>query len=156
MPKYLPTPQVVSRSPGASFAGAHDGMMERHHPMKFSILCLLLSLSGCQSKLPQAFTFDTRITTDGYKLFQLAHPRILHQARLPSTSNDRRQRSQHYSEKRILSALEQTLSGNGYCRQGYVLLGRAGGETSNRLRGECREKATPRDRQIYTDTIERW
>lgn len=118
----------------------------------------LLSLSACQSSSPRSFEFDTRITTDGYKLFQLAYPPSDVELRLLRADASARARGQPkvVTERRALSVLEQILANNGYCRQGYILLGRPGGETSNRLRGECREKADARDRKAFPDTIERW
>lgn len=120
------------------------------------IFIWLLSISACQSSPPRAFQFDTRITADGYKLFQLVYPQEHVELRLPGANTNRRPQTEGVSEHRAVSMLEQMLKANGYCRQGYILLGRAGGETSNRLRGECRERANAQDRRDYPNTIERW
>lgn len=132
--------------------------MTHFYTAKPLALSALLSLMACQTSRPQTFQFDTRITNEGYKLFQLAYPQMHTELRLPnaSASTNHRRRPQYITEKRLRAVLEEKLIENGYCRQGYVLLGRAGGDTSNRLRGECRDKANARDRQTYPDSIERW
>lgn len=121
------------------------------------LLCsIILSLNACQSHSRYLFQFDTRITDDGYKLFQLMYPQPEPVLRLPSKDQARRESRPNVSEKRMLAVLEQTMEDNGYCRDGYVLLGRYAGKTSNRIRGECRDKATLADRQLYPDTIKQW
>lgn len=116
----------------------------------------VLSLSACQSHSVHTLEFGTRITDDGYKLFQLVYPQAEPELRLPSQSQHRREPRPAVSEKRVLSVLEKTIETNGYCREGYTLLGRYAGETTNRIRGECHDKANTMDRQLYPDTITQW
>lgn len=115
-----------------------------------------LALNACQSHPSQDFRFGTRITDDGYKQFQLVFPRTAQELRLPGSRQNRDQRDHGINQREVLSALEQILQDNGYCREGYMLLGRYAGETSNRVRGECRDKANRMDREAHPDTIEQW
>lgn len=128
--------------------------------ISYRFLTLLLigavSLNACQSQPSQDFKFGTRITDDGYKQFQLVYPRTTHELRLPGSGQARHQDKRQLSQRQVLSALEQILQDKGYCRKGYMLLGRYAGETINRVRGECREKASSADRDAHPDTIERW
>jgi hypothetical protein len=52
--------------------------------------------------------------------------------------------------------LDEIMEQSQYCRDGYVLLGRYAGETTRRLRGECKDRATDEDRRLFPDTVERW
>lgn len=115
-----------------------------------------LCLSACQSPSPRDFRFSTRITDDGYKQFQLAYPSTIQELHLPGSRQAKNQRDSGISQRQVLSVLEQRLKERGYCRKGYMLLGRYAGETSSRVRGECRDKANKADRVAYPDTIEQW
>jgi hypothetical protein len=117
----------------------------------------ILSLSACQTYSNQAFRFDTNITEEGYKLFQLVYPPRDLELKLPTTrrgNND--QLDKGFSEQQVLKVLEDKLEETGYCTDGYIVLGRQGGETTDRIRGECRDKATESDRQKHPNTIKQW
>lgn len=115
----------------------------------------VFALGACQSTPSQEFRFTTHITDDGYKLFQLAYPPAVSEIRLPG-SDRRPRRETETTERQALAELEQRLVRSNYCRQGYVLLGRHAGQTSSRIRGECREKATPEDLRLFPDTLDQW
>ena len=119
---------------------------------RFLLFTLMAGVAGCSTRLPQ-LQFATHITEDGYKLFQIAYPAPQKPIRLPGEST---RQQKPINEKRWRAALDQTLEKSGYCREGYVLLGRYAGESVNRLRGECRELASTEDRQNFSDDIARW
>lgn len=121
------------------------------------LVAAALALSACQSARTPSHRFDTHITSADYKLFQLTFPRPSYTVQLQQSRREERRRSTpELTEQRIAATLEDIFEQNGYCRQGYVILGRYAGETSNRVRGECRERASAEDRSTYSNTIERW
>lgn len=123
-------------------------------------LVILLGLAaGCaRSRDLQPLELQTRITSGGLKLFELRLPVREHRVEPPTNPHRRQRRSpdDRHSQKPIHQMVDQALEQSGYCRDGYVLLGRYAGETVRRIRGECRERATEDDRHRFPDTVERW
>lgn len=125
------------------------------------VVVLAILINGCASHRnpPEHFKFATQITDSGLKLFELTYPaperRISRrppanqQGRPPSPSSG-------ISEKTLVAILETRLQQAKYCRQGYLLLGRHAGETTQRIRGECKEKASDADREQFPGSILRW
>jgi hypothetical protein len=129
--------------------------------MKVTTLLLfysaILGLTGCQTYSNEEFRFETNITNDGYKLFQLVYPPRDLELRLPTARRGNNgQPDKGLSEQQVLAVLEDKLEETGYCTSGYIVLGRQGGETTDRIRGECRDKATDSDRQKHPNTIKQW
>lgn len=117
------------------------------------LLLLTLLCSACANKPPPGSVhLNTLITSDGLKLFELALPRASGGEREPGEPRP----EPGFSEGRVLAILETMLLETGYCRAGYVLLGRYAGETMGRVRGECKDRATAQDRERFPDTIARW
>lgn len=116
-------------------------------------LIALLALSGCLHKpLTPPTQFSSQITTGGLKLFEMTYP-----GPKPAIISMRSAKTMNgWSNKRVLASLSDTLEQNHFCRQGYLILGRYAGETTNKIRGECKEPANSDDRQIYPNTIARW
>lgn len=124
-----------------------------------SLLLTLLLCSACTHKPPPgSVLLNTRITADGLKLFELVLPRAKPVADSDThmRPGERRPPEPGFSERRVLSLLTSVIEESGYCRAGYVLLGRYAGETTGRVRGECKDRATDADRARYPDTITRW
>lgn len=123
---------------------------------------LLLFGAGCAHKRHAAppMQLQTRITEGGLKLFEFASHAVPQQPMGGPPGGGARgtggSRSKTSDSKRLLAMLDEAMEQSQYCRQGYVLLGRYAGETVQRLRGECRDRATDEDRQSFPDTIERW
>lgn len=135
------------------------------------LLCVAFCAAGCSSMNPgrqaEPFTFSTRITPDGLKLFELSFPYQPRQLLLPGNTSRAgnssragtrapRDRQPRYSDRQLERILDTKLTDSGYCREGYILLGRHSGHTVQTLRGECRELATSDDRVQFQDTIGRW
>lgn len=110
----------------------------------------------------EPFTLATRITPSGLKLFELSYPYLPRQLVLPGNSSrtgstqPSRASQPGYSDRQLERALETKLSASGFCRDGYILLGRHSGNTAQTMRGECRDMATADDRDRFQDTIGRW
>ena len=123
-----------------------------------SLLVILLLCSACANKPPSSVLLHTRITEDGLKLFELVLPRAANaaEADVVLRQGERRPPEPGFSEKRVLATLASVMEESRYCRAGYVLLGRYAGETTGRVRGECKDRATDEDRQQYPDSITRW
>jgi hypothetical protein len=122
----------------------------------FILTCLASSCASSRNK--PTVELQTRITEGGLKLFELSTPMQAAPTTLP-TGNPRQQRpdnSDRQMQKHLLKTLDEVMEQSGYCREGYVLLGRYAGETARRVRGECRDRATAEDRQKFPDNIERW
>lgn len=122
---------------------------------------LLLFGAGCATKRhAPPMQLQTRITEGGLKLFEFASHAVPQQPMGGPPGGGARGtgggRSKTSDSKRLLAMLDEAMEQSQYCRQGYVLLGRYAGETVQRLRGECRDRATDEDRQRFPDTIERW
>lgn len=126
--------------------------------IRYFLLLTLLLCSACTNKPPPgAVLLNTRITEDGLKLFELVLPRApIADSGADSRQGERRPPEPGFSERRVLSLLTTVMEESGYCRAGYVLLGRYAGETTGRVRGECKDRATDADRARYPDTITRW
>jgi hypothetical protein len=121
------------------------------HLMYVTFLC---GISAC-SQQPYGsgahWQFKTLITSDNIKRFELSVP--------PKVIDPLSQK--HYeetspSQRYFKSQLEDTLAQNGFCREGYLPLGRFAGESSYRLRGECKEAASAEDKAKFPNSIERW
>lgn len=124
------------------------------------LACLSLALlAGCASnrQAPTPENFGTFITADGLKLFELRFARPSREIRV---GESQRQVSPRREQQRLardrLNTLEATLEATKFCREGYTLLGRYAGETIERLRGECQERATEEDRARFPNDILRW
>lgn len=117
------------------------------------IICSLMYLNSCSlNKHASQTQFNSLITADGLKLFEMRFP-----GPKPSAiSIKKAQASSGWSDKKVFYYLKDTLEQNKYCRQGYIILGRYAGETTHKIRGECKEPATPSDQKQYPNTITRW
>ncbi len=110
--------------------------------------------------------FDTRITTNGTKLFEyrLEVPQYqLDQQRAQPRTNtainaEGPEGRAKRMRRRLESRLETILRETGYCRDGYLEIDRSifgGGPTmlgEGIIRGECREGATPADRRRFPNS----
>jgi len=123
-----------------------------------TLFAILLLCTACANKPPPGSVLHTRITEDGLKLFELMLPRAANTAEHAAAprQGQRRPPESGFSERRVLALLEAVMEESRYCRAGYVLLGRYAGETTGRVRGECKDRATEADRQKYPDSITRW
>lgn len=121
-------------------------------------LLLLLGLGGCihRSKSEAPLPMQTRITEGGLKLFEVIFPMPVDVMAMPGSNGRTPKQQKALSSKHMQKMLDEVMEQSGYCRDGYVLLGRYAGETTRRMRGECRDRATNEDRQRFPDTIERW
>jgi hypothetical protein len=123
-------------------------------------LILVCLAAGCStSRDLQSLELQTRITPGDLKLFELAFPAQAHPVSLSTNERNRQRRpdtSDRQMQKHMLKMLDEVMEQTSYCREGYVLLGRYAGETTRRVRGECRDRATDEDRHRFPDTVERW
>jgi hypothetical protein len=120
-------------------------------------LLLLLGLGGCVHRKSDApLPMQTRITEGGLKLFEVIFPVPVDTLAMPNSSGRTPKQQKALSSKHMQKMLDEVMEQSGYCREGYVVLGRYAGETTRRMRGECRDRATDQDRQRFPDTIERW
>lgn len=120
--------------------------------MKCLQLAWLALIAGCASlpeSLPPGFEFATLITPSGQKLFEINYPLYREQ---PVDGRA----GKYYTTTTAEQLLKEELQRNGYCRAGYLLLGRQAGPNARRLRGECRERASDEDRTTYPDTLRDW
>ncbi len=130
-------------------------------------LCATILLTGCghygHSDLG-AVNFRTLISTDNSKRFELSvapksQDPMRQLKRRGNAYMDEDSRSvvqQRRTDAYLKYQLEDLLDKNGFCRGGYLMLGRFAGESQIRLRGECKDTATPEDRQRFPNTIEKW
>ena len=108
---------------------------------------IMLVLTGCAapdplSVLPRAReTLVSEYSDNGSKFFEF---RRSHLARA-----DRRQ--QPLPEDVITRRIETVMEESGYCREGFFELYRQPVGNGLVVRGECREAASPADRQRYPD-----
>lgn len=122
----------------------------------------VLGLAGCSNnaRLPDNHHFNTLITPQGLKLFELALPSPTYRLLIPSsargTPSRNTQQDTSYSEKQIENLVEKAIETTHYCRSGFYLLGRYAGETAARIRGECRESASNKDRKTFPNTLHAW
>lgn len=126
-------------------------------------LCMTLVACAKTDHLQtQALLFQTLITADRFKRFEVSvTPKPLDPLRsVNSTSardNDgRAEYLQRSTDLYLRAELEAVLEKNGFCREGYLLLGRFAGQNQYRLRGECKDLASDQDRQQFPNTIQRW
>lgn len=129
--------------------------------LQLSWLIVLLILSACasQERLPPEFRFTTHITPQDYKLFQLSFPALpLDQQIRPQQNYNQRSRGdqQRNRERYVTRVLQRAVELSDFCREGYIQLGRYAGETTQRLRGQCRELASDQDRENFPNTLQRW
>ena len=126
------------------------------------VLCLIGFVSSCSSNRTAdekiLSTFKTLITKDKYKRFEIStRPATRRIRMMPAQEQSGLQRPTYtVNQKRLLRNLELVLEETGFCRDGYLLLGRYAGKKTNRLRGECRDKATEDDYQKFENTIGQW
>ncbi|HMU68047.1 MAG TPA: hypothetical protein PKE57_12905 [Cellvibrionaceae bacterium] len=123
--------------------------------ISLSIL-LALDSAGCSSQRgfnAPDLQFKTLITADHIKRFELTL--IPKPAQLDPLSS-RRGLEEAPSERQLKGLLKDTLASNGFCKAGFLPLGRYAGESHSRLRGECKDAATPEDIAKFPNTIERW
>lgn len=120
------------------------------------LLALVCLAAGCaRSREAPSLELQTRITDSDLKLFELSFPPVStpasqrNQQRRPKTNPQQAQKNRQ-------KMLDEVMVHSGYCREGYVLLGRYAGETTRRVRGECRDRATEEDRHRFPDTVQRW
>lgn len=121
-------------------------------------LSLVLLVVGCVSTpAAKPENFGTFITPEGLKLFELRFAQPKREVRVgePQREASPRREQQRLARER-LGTLEATLAATGFCREGYTLLGRYAGETVERLRGECQERASEQDRTRFPNDILRW
>lgn len=125
-------------------------------------------LAGCSNTPPahlaqQNSYFRTLITPQQIKRFELTSlPKrvdplnTLHRrsAQYDDESSDAwvLRKTEAYLQYQVKSMVEST----GYCKQGYILLGRFAGESQYRLRGECKDLATSEDYTDFPNTIAQW
>lgn len=115
--------------------------------------CILATLSSCAGpKLGNTIELNTLITDRGIKLFEMTYPGA---AKDPMRLSLRPQ-NKPWSERKIMNYLNAALEQSGYCNKGFVTLGRHAGETTHKVRGECKDLATPNDRANFPDTIQIW
>lgn len=126
----------------------------------FQLFLLCCLAAGCAHKKSQlsALELQTRITEGGLKLFELTFPMPSRPMTLPTGSERPRERrpENEHTTRQMQKMLDEVMEQSQYCRDGYVLLGRYAGETTRRLRGECKDRATEADRRMFPDTVERW
>ena len=125
----------------------------------------LLVLSACSaSPTPtkqghathSPYLFRTLISKTGIKRFELIlTPRPL-QVSSSYYSHNQNRKPRGVKEKKLIRVLNNKLKQNKFCRSGYLLLGRYAGKKTNRLRGECKEKASEADKQNFKNTIKAW
>lgn len=138
------------------------------HYRVFIVVTLCLVAGGCgtsSGKKPFRESFGTRITSSGIKLFEyrLEVPQyqidLQKQVRSNTAINaDGPEGRAKRMQRRLESRLEQVLTENRYCRDGYLEIDRSvfgGGPTmlgEGIVRGECREAATPADRKRFPNS----
>lgn len=122
-----------------------------------SLCCALaLSLAGCSSQRgfdSQGLQFKTLITPERIKRFELT---VIPRPVPIDPQSDRRGLESGPSERQLKGLLKDALASNGFCKGGFLPLGRYAGESHYRLRGECKDPATPEDIAQFPNTIERW
>lgn len=127
------------------------------------MVCLMLTAcSRTQHLQTDALSFRTLITPDNIKRFELSVPakpldvmKQMNRGR-DSDRDGRGEFQQRHTDVYLKYALEDILDHNGFCQQGYLLLGRFAGENQNRLRGECKDSASAEDRAKFPNSIQKW
>lgn len=132
------------------------------------IALAMSSLVSCASRKPvpppggPTSLLQTRITEGGLKLFEVGGATregdkpVAGGPSSPPSQGKQRPKSAKFSAKQMEKRLDEIMELSGFCRDGYVILGRYAGETTSRIRGECRDIATEEDRLRFPDTIQRW
>ncbi|RZA02341.1 MAG: hypothetical protein EOO68_09795 [Moraxellaceae bacterium] len=117
-------------------------------------LCFVLAACSTGRNFdPQGLQFKTLITPDHVKRFELSiAPRPVPIDPL----SDRRGLESGPSERQLKAMLKDALADNGFCREGFLPLGRYAGESNYKLRGECKDAASVEDIARFPNTIERW
>lgn len=131
-------------------------MAKGHRHKAYLTYSIALSLCvGCTSaRTPDPeVRLLTLIRDNGLKLFEMHFPLPPRDSPL---EGNRRQQKPRLDERRMQAALEERMAVTGFCREGYLLLGRHSGVTVQTLRGECRDRATKEDRERFEDTIQQW
>lgn len=122
-----------------------------------SICCALaLNIAACSTQRgfdSQGLEFKTLITPDRIKRFELT---LIPKPVPIDPQSNRRGLESGPSERQLKGLLKDALASNGFCKQGFLPLGRYAGESHYRLRGECKDAATPEDITQFPNTIERW
>lgn len=119
-------------------------------------IVLALDSAGCSSQRAfdsQGLQFKTLITPEHIKRFELT---IIPRPLPIDPQSDRRGLESGPSERQLKGLLKDALASNGFCKQGFLPLGRYAGESHYRLRGECKDAATAEDVARFPNTIERW
>lgn len=124
------------------------------------LACLLGCGFGGTVKPPESASFSTRITPGGLKFFVYQWGSLdgsdLRAARRAKRSDEPvpegyvppvRYVVDHRAS--FMSALEAKLRETGYCREGYYELNSHFIPGESRIRGECKDLATPQDRERF-------
>lgn len=69
-----------------------------------------------------------------------------------ATEGGLQRRTDAYLQYKVKTLVEAT----GFCKQGYILLGRFAGESQYRVRGECKDLASAEDYNQFPNTITQW
>lgn len=132
-------------------------------PTKIAPLTILalfsLWLGGCSNHKVKAshFRFNTLITEQGIKLFELSSQYRREPFVIKPVANPYGEKKENDAiNKRLLAELEYHMEATKFCRKGYLLLGRHAGETTHKIRGECRERASEDDIGTFPNTIKQW
>ena len=123
--------------------------------LTYALLTLWVSACISQPDKHVLSQFKTLITPDGVKRFELPLPKPDFRVNLSENS-----RSNPYdnelSERKVMRRVEAVLETTGFCKTGFILLGRHAGETAQKVRGECKEAATQNERQQFKNSITQW
>ncbi len=125
-----------------------------------ALVFLAFALYGCASteKKLQQSEFRTKITSEGLKHFELTvnngsrlQNQVMH---TPNTKSPRKKKIK--VTKSLKKVVGHHIETNNYCREGFWLLESYNYSSKLRLRGECNELATDRDRLTFPDTVVEW
>lgn len=121
---------------------------------------LALILSACASgpgKLTQT-EFRTKITESGLKHFELSiNPGSYLSKKIQPSRNSRDPLKRKKKLTRSLTNItNQHIENNQFCRSGFWVLENQTFSPRIRLRGECNEVATLKDRNNFPDTVIEW
>ncbi|MEY4589150.1 MAG: hypothetical protein RL497_1226 [Pseudomonadota bacterium] len=120
------------------------------------VIFLFLLLSACSTGRPfnsNGLQFKTLITPEHVKRFELT---LIPRPIPIDPYSNRQSLEQGPSERQLKGLLKDALADNGFCRDGFLPLGRYAGESNYRLRGECKDTASAEDIAKFPNTIERW
>ena len=116
-------------------------------PLKSFIILLAASwLSACASRGPDIIfndSFATDITADGTKFF--TYTRHFHK----KPSGDDRPLDEQQVDDALRRAVQEKLNTTTYCRDGYLTLEDYEANGIARIRGECRDGASEKDRKQF-------